>query len=251
VRLRDTPTGVVRHDGTVSTYVRPSIDAPVFRDADGRVIDYGNRWDGPPPDDTYSVDTHPERFAPLHTIASALIAHLRDTYDVELDEGVETAADLRHPSSFEVVRAVRMRPNDPACATLTVVFTAYPGIYLHAGLLNDFHYPVCGCDACDSTWQAEADELERHVFGVVAGRYRETVERRELDPWIGHSFTFPEGSSSGGSRESGMSPERFAAAESILRDVSEGWHAWPRAVGRGLTGDEGASRDAGRGSSRP
>lgn len=38
---------------------------------------------GSPPEDTYSVDTHPERFAPPHTVAEALIGHLRETYDVE------------------------------------------------------------------------------------------------------------------------------------------------------------------------
>jgi len=212
----------------VSSYNRPSIDTPVFRDADGQVIDYGNRWSGSPPENTYSVDTHPERFAPIHAVADALIAHLGDTYDVHIDEGEEMAADLRHPAYHDVVRAVRIRPNDPACASLTLVFTAYPGIYMHAGLLNDFHYPVCGCDACDSTWQTEADELERHVLAVVAGHYREIVERRESDPWVGYAFTYPDGASSGGSREQGMSIERFTAAESVLRQVSDGWSEWPR-----------------------
>ncbi len=214
----------------MSSYTRPSIDVPVFRDADGQVIDYGNRWRESPPEDTYSVVTHPERFAPIHTVAEALILHLRNTYDVQVDEGAELAADLLHPVYHEVVRAVRIRPNDPACAPLTLIFTAYPGIYMHAGVLNDFHYPVCGCDACDSTWQAEADALEQQMLGVVAGHYRETLERRELDPWVGHAFTYPNGGSSGGSREQGMSPERFEAAESILRTVSDGWARWPRAA---------------------
>lgn len=214
----------------MSSYIRPLVKAPVFRDAAGQVIDYGNRWGGSPPEDTYSVDTHPERFAPLHTVADALIAHLSDTYDVEVDEGAETAADLRHPAYHDVVRAVRIRPNDRACASLTLVFTAYPGIYMHAGLLNDFHYPVCGCDACDSNWEGEADDLERQVLAVVAGHYRETVERRESDPWVGYAFTDPDGMSSGGSRESGMPSELFKAAESILRKVPDGWGEWPRAA---------------------
>lgn len=119
----------------MSSYVRPLIEAPVFRDADGAVINYGSRWHGSPPEDTYSVDTHPERFAPLHVVADALIAHLRETYDVEVDEGVEVAADLLRPAFHDVVCAVRIRPNDPKCASLTLVFTAYPGIYMHAGLI--------------------------------------------------------------------------------------------------------------------
>lgn len=217
----------MREDDEVNSYVRPSIHAPIFRDTDGHVIDYGSRWDGSPPEHTYSVDTHPERFAPLHTIADALIAHLRDTYDVEIEEGVEAAGDLLHPSYHDVVRAARIRPNDPACASVTLVFTAYPGIYMHAGLLNDFHYPVCGCDACDSNWQAEADDLEQQVLAVVTGHYHETIEQRDLDPWVGFAFTYPDGARSGGSREQGISPERLKAAESILRNVSGQWAEWP------------------------
>ncbi len=217
----------MREDDEVVSYVRPSIEAPIFRDADGHVIDYGNRWDGSPPEDTYSVDTHPERFAPLHTIADALIAHLRDAYDVDVEEGVEVAEDLLRPSYHEVVRAARIRPNDPACASVTLVFTAYPGIYMHAGLLNDFHYPVCGCDACDSNWQSEADDLERRVLAVVTGHYHETVERGALDPWVGYAFTYPDGANSGGSRECGIPPERLKAAESILRNLSRQWAEWP------------------------
>lgn len=212
----------------MSSYTRPSIDASVFRDVDGQVIDYGNRWGGPPPEDTYSVDTHPERFAPLHAIADALIAHLARTYDVEIDEGEETVTDLLHPAYHHAVRAVRIRPNDPACAPLTLVFTDYPGIYLHAGLLHDFLYPVCGCDACDSNWQAEADELERHVFAVVTGNFRENIERG-LRPWAEYEFTYPDGSSSGRVRAQDLPAERFSAAKAILRDLPR-WAPWPRAV---------------------
>lgn len=212
----------------MSVYVRPTIDASVFRDRAGHVIDYGNRWAGPPPDDTYSVDTHPERFAPLHTIADVLIRYLRDTYDVDVDEGADTAADLLHPSYHDVVRSVRLRPRDPHCAPLTFVFTAYPGISLHAGLLNDFPYPICGCDACDSTWAAEADKLERHVLAVVTGGYRESLELRDGDPWVGFAFTYPDGRSSGGSLQQGAAPERLEAAWATLQDLSGGWSVWPR-----------------------
>ncbi len=212
----------------MSSYVRPSIDSPAFHDADGQVIEYGNRWGGSPPEETYSVDTHPERFAPLHTVADALIAYLRDTYDVQLSEGEEMAADLLHPAP-EVVRAVRIRPNDPACAALTFVFIAYPGIIMHAGLLHDFHYPICGCDACDSHWAAEANELEQQVLAVVTGHYREGIERG-LRPWIEYAFAYPDGASSGRSRASDLAAERLKSVTPILRNHSEGWAAWPHAA---------------------
>jgi hypothetical protein len=66
------------------------------------------------------------------------------------------------------------------------------------------------------------------VLAVVGGHYRETIERREGAPWVGFAFTYPAGASSGGSREEGMSPERYAGAESALGAVAAEWPAWPR-----------------------
>lgn len=211
----------------LSSYVRPAVHAPVFHDADGEVIPYGSRWQGSPPEDTYSVDTHPERFAPLHVVADALIAHLQEAYDVEVDEGLETVADLLRPPFHDVVRAVRIRPKDPDCASVTIVFTAYPGIYVHAGLLHDFHYPICGCDACDSEWTAEADGLERDVFAIVTGHYREILEPGRR-PWVEYVITSPDGTRSGSSRAQDLPAERLKAAKSALRGRSGSWAPWPR-----------------------
>lgn len=55
----------MREDDEVNSYARRSTIRRC-RDTDGQVIDYGNRWGGgSPPEDGYSVETHPERFAPL------------------------------------------------------------------------------------------------------------------------------------------------------------------------------------------
>lgn len=213
----------------MDAYVRPSVEAPVFYDSDGQVINYGNRWNGPPLEDSYSVDTHPQRFAPLHTVAEALITYLADTYDVEISKGEEPSKDLIHPTP-QALRAVRIHPKNPRCATLTFVFTSYPGIFLHAGLLHDFRYPVCGCDACDSTWNLEADELERQVLAVVTGHYRETIERG-FRPWVEHAFTYPDGAQSGRTRAQDIPAHRLKAATPTLRNLSEGWAPWPRADG--------------------
>ena len=210
----------------MSSYRRPLIDAPVFRDADGQVIEYGKRWEDSPPTDTYSVDTHLERFAPLHTVADALVAHLAETYDVRITEGPDVVGDLLRPSR-PFVRAVRIEPNDPRCAGLTLVYTDYPGVFVHAGLLHDFFYPMCGCDACDSAWEAEADELERHVFAVVGGGYRESVtDGRE--PWIEFTLANPDGTSRGGRGVTDLPADRVEAARPILRALSDGWASWPR-----------------------
>lgn len=222
------PTRPVREDDRVTFYQRPNIEPLVFLDADGLVIDYGNRWSGSPPENTYSVDTHPERFAPLHTIAEALIAHLRDTYDVEVDEGPDVAADLIYPHHHDVVRAVRVRPHDPACATLTFVFTSFPGVRLHAGLLHDFHFPVCGCDACDAVWSDDAESLEQQVEAVVSGCYREAITPGP-DASVGFRSSFPDGSASGRSRAEDLPAERLTAAAPVLQNLPTGWAAWPRA----------------------
>ncbi|WP_431798470.1 DUF6226 family protein [Microbacterium kunmingense] len=66
-------------------------------------------------------------------------------------------------------------------------------------------YPVCGCDACDSTWEHEADGLERLVRAVVTGNYREAISFREGDPWLAFALESPDGRSSGGIRAQGMS----------------------------------------------
>ena len=199
----------------------------MFRDAEGRVIEYGRPWEGSPPTDTYSVDTHPERFAPLHTVADALVAHLAETCDVRITEGPDVATDLLRQSR-PVVRAVRIEPNDPRCAAITLAYTDFPGIVMHAGLLHDFPFPVCGCDACDSTGEHEVDDLERHVFAVVGGRYRESVDEG-TDTWVGYSLEYPNGSTSGRSPAGADLPTtRAEAARPILLMLSDGWAACPR-----------------------
>jgi len=218
----------MRQDDYVLSYVRPPIDAPAMRDADGQVIVYGNRWGGQsPPEETYSVDPHPERFAPLHTVADALIEYLGGTYDVQVLESEEASADLLRPRP-DAVRAVRIQPNGPDCAALTFVFTTYPGIAMHAGLLHDFHYPVCGCDACDSNWNFEADDLERTVLAIVTGHYREGIEG-ERRPWVVFALAYPEGEQSGRFLASNSVADRLQSAAPILRSLSHGWAAWPLA----------------------
>lgn len=114
----------------MTRYERPEIQAPTFRDEAGLAIPYGARWGmDSPPDDSYSVESHLERFAPLHLVADALIAHLIATFDVEVTEGPDALAGLE-VSGAGILRAVRLRPRDPACASLTIALTSYPGVLL-------------------------------------------------------------------------------------------------------------------------
>lgn len=205
-------------------YRRPDIESADFRDAAGEVIDYGNRWNGSPPDGAYSVITHPERFAPLHVVADALIAHLEATYYVDVIDGAGTA-DVLTVVPPDIVRAVCIKPHDPASAVLTFVYTSFPGIFLHAGALHTFPFPVCGCDACDSTWEREVEELEDHVTAVVSGGLRESIGPGPR-PWVASALTFPQGSKSGTDHASDLTAERIEKARRILRDIPEGWSAW-------------------------
>lgn len=170
----------VTYASAVSNYVRPHIEVREFRDASGAVVEYGNRWadrGGSPPEDSYSVESNLERFAPLHTVAEALIEHLVTTYDVTLTEGPEVVAGLREPIPPEqaVVRAVRLEPARGGAAPLTLLLTAYPLVRVEAGVLGSFVYPSCGCDACDETWESAASEMEWQVFAIVGGGYTETI----------------------------------------------------------------------------
>ncbi len=212
----------------MSTYRRPPLAEPVYVDTSGSVIEYGSRW-GPdgPPEDTYSVVSHPERFAALHLVADALIEHLTDTYDVQVSRDPAHAADLVR-SRDDVTRVTRLTPAQPDCATLTFAYTSHPAVVVHAGLLHDFVYPICGCDACDETAGRVADDLESDVLSVVAGGYRESYDPDDELP-IGSSLVAWDGSSSGSGRggAGGYPSQRLMAAGERLEQLPDGWAAWP------------------------
>lgn len=148
----------------------------MFHDAAGNLINYGNRWNTAPPDDSYSVEEHTERFRPLHRIAEALITHLAESYQVTVETGPHVVDILAEPpSADEIAQAMLLTPNRNGAAPLLVVFTEYPGIRLYAGAFFHGVYPSCGCDACDDIWQNAADELERDVFVVITGGLSERV----------------------------------------------------------------------------
>lgn len=197
-------------------YRRPEIAKATFVDDTGAEIPYGSRWlRESPPDDTYSVPSNLERFRPLHTIADALIDWLVSTYDVSVDDSPGHSDDLmRHRD--DVVRAVRITPRNDEAAALTFVYTSYPSVIVHAGILHDFLFPVCGCDACDESWETTADGLEWTVATVAAGGYGEDVDEQHA---LGVRFSLQEDgvrSSSGESRSEEFPTDRLAAAVSSL-----------------------------------
>jgi len=205
------------------------VSAQVFHDAAGDIISYGDRWGNEsPPNDSYSVDSNLERFLPLHAVADALIAHLIAAYDVEVSDGIAHASELLHTRT-DAERAVRLTPRNTDGAPLTVVYTGFPGVVVTAGALSESHYPVCGCDACDSVWDREATDLEMQVLAVASGHFSET-HRPGRTPWFGLAITANDGTlrASSETRMDGVPPERLAAAAATLDALPDGWKAWAR-----------------------
>ncbi len=206
----------------MDSYRRPAIESVEFRDADGAVIEYGERWGADsPPDDSYSALSNVERFRPLHRIAEALIEVLANDYAATVEDDLALASELMHDRD-DVIRAVKVTPQDAAAAPLTFMFTSFPSVIVHAGVLHDFLYPVCGCDACDETWERSADRLEWEVQTVVGGGY----EERAREHGVGFRLADESGSRSGSVRRQDFPRARLDAAVRTLSTL-EGWKAWP------------------------
>jgi hypothetical protein len=208
-------------------YVRPHLPATTYYSREGKPIPYGRQWgaDGPAPE-SYGVDSHPERFAGLHLVARALIEHLAAVYDVEVQEDPAHAGELLREAR-DVLQAVKVTPRHSGAAPLTFVLTGYPGVMVHAGVLHDFPFPACGCDACDETAETTADRLELLVLTVAAGGYSERypVGARR---WSEYALTAFDGSGSERGRGGpGPAAARLHDAEIRLRDAAGGWSPWP------------------------
>lgn len=209
-------------------YVRPALPGTTYCNRDGEPIPYGRQWGADAPDpDSYSVDSHPERFAGLHVVARALIDHLTAVYDVDVQEDPVHAGELLRERE-DVLHAVKVTPRGSGSAALTFVLTGYPGVMVHAGVLHDFPFPVCGCDACDETVETTADRLELLVLSVAAGGYSERypVGRKRWSEYALAAFD-GSGSESGQGEPPPASAVRLHDAEIRLRDVAGGWSPWP------------------------
>lgn len=150
------------------TYERPAFPEEEYRDATGTVIDYGRRWEiqKGPPQHTYSVVTHPQRFSPVVVVADALIEHLATSYDVTVTtHGQRTSLDPGpHKANlqFDIHRGQE------------------PQVEVHAGMWSIESFPFCSCDACDEDIIDLVTDLEQYVFTVVKGGLREAATSRHI-----------------------------------------------------------------------
>ncbi len=209
----------------MAQFIRPPVAVREYQDDDGTVIAYGNRWGwNSPPEKSYSVTSNLDRYEPLHEVARALIDYLESTYEVTLENDALCIADFLRPQG--VLEAVRVSPRDPTCATLTFGFSSYPGVFLHAGVLHDFAFPACGCDACDEGINEILDRLEQTVFAVVGGNYRESVTGRRRR-WVTYELNRTDGSEGWRIGLGGISKDQIKSASRHLATVPGWWAAWP------------------------
>ncbi|MDH5132165.1 MULTISPECIES: DUF6226 family protein [unclassified Microbacterium] len=198
-------------------YVRPALPPLTFHDDRGEVIRYGRRWpDGIAPEESYSRESHPERFAPLLLVVDALVAHLSREYEVE----------ARRESGEDGTERVVL---EPARGARVVITPTVPSVSVEAGAHFHAIVPSCICDACDETAETAADELERILLSVAVGGFREKypVGRRA---WLYTEIRSPDGDRRESS--SGPAPEMPAEARertaALLRGLDDGWWpAWP------------------------
>lgn len=205
-------------------YQRPDIEVADYFDEHGALIPYGQRWDGQPPSDSYSLTSHVQRFAPVPQVAQALLDWLREQFEVRCFEDPGLARQMRIQPG-DVVRSVRIFPADSRCAPLGMVFTAFPGVHLELGALYHAVFPPCGCDGCDEDVPEILEELEIQVGAAVSGGFGEF-----LDGGIGrlvHRFDVDGTGFSEQSRSlEDISPARLARAGAILPRRGL-WASWP------------------------
>ena len=212
----------------MTTYHRPTLPDPEFLDPAGQPIRYGHRWDGQPPEDSYSVSTHPERFAALHQVADALLEHLTSTYDVHLEQDSwftrEKLGDA--PSTH---RELQLTLASPMSAPLRLAWTDFPGVVVQAGLVARLVHqqqilPPCGCDACDDDLERLVQELEELVLAVAEGRFHE----RLLPNGWQWSLTTADGGGRSSESAEGLSADIRRTATQTLSALPDGrWQPWP------------------------
>jgi len=231
-RSRRAPTAldVVRWNMEDFGYVRPAIKAPVIVDDSGEVIQYGSRWgvEGPPLQ-MYSVVQHPERFAPVVTVAQAMVEYLTRAYDVTVRENGTGGRKLRYNVAEEqsgpsTARVVIVAPNQSDAAPITFIFTDFPSVTVEAGAFFSSTYPDCGCEACDEEWSGTADALEKTVLAVVNGTFSELHKGSRILTRI----AYPGGSLDGDStlKDEPYSTEYTSWAKHLLDSLPCGWQPW-------------------------
>ena len=186
-----------------------------------------DRWGAEgPPEEAYSRVTNPERFLPLHAVATELLDRLEREFAVDRLEGHDADDDW---SGVTLARPpIRLVPHDPQAAPIVVAFTDFPGLYLKFGSWHTEIFPNCGCDACDEMPDELIEEMTGMVEAVVSGGFREAMRVPWLlgDGWHESEIQFSGGGFQRG--ESRVSRSRALKMTGGERYVTLDWKPWPR-----------------------
>lgn len=126
-----------------------------------------------PPAGAYGRVSAPERYGVVVERAQALLARLERDYRVA--RGPVGPDDLGPGMTASALWVVRLVPEDPAAAPLTLAATAFPGVSALFGRTCHTWYPSCGCDACAEDPARLIEELEADVADLLEGRFSEAV----------------------------------------------------------------------------
>ncbi|WP_051222435.1 DUF6226 family protein [Agrococcus lahaulensis] len=150
--------------GVDETFWMPPLERVDICGADGAPIAFGSRWNGMPPEDAYGVASHTERYAPLHGVADALLAHVLATRACSVGQSPLERGELRALS----LRAEAGAEGAPRLAAIRLAWTDFPGVTAEIGRDVPEAAPVCGCDACDEDVVAAAESFADAVLRAVA-----------------------------------------------------------------------------------
>lgn len=137
----------------------PPLPMRPWADAYGREVPMGERWGmAAPPEEAYSRVTQPERYAPLHDVGNALVAHLLAEYECTSEEDETGERELR---------AVWLR-SAAGTAAVRIAWTDFPGVLADLGGDVPEAAPMCGCDACDERLDQAAEQFVDRVLTAVS-----------------------------------------------------------------------------------
>jgi hypothetical protein len=189
----------------------------------------GDRWGlQGPPSEAYSRVTNPERFAPLHEIATALLKRLELDFDVERAEGFGLDPQLEH--KIGVARpTIILTPRiaNAAGAPVSVSFSTFPGLHVRFGHWYTCAFPACGCDACDETLDEEVERFAWLTQNVTEGRFREEISIQDSGQASKRAKLW---SADGRSEENGsfLGPDEAQQLLTASRQSTYDWISWPR-----------------------
>ena len=189
----------------------------------------GSRWgpDGPPLE-AYSRVTNAERFRPLHAAMLEIIGRLENEFEVEREEGYGLDEELERNVGL-AGPYVRLSPRDTDAAPIGVTFSTFPGLHLRFGRWYMKPFPSCGCDACDESAEDEIERLTKRIDDVIAGRFREAIQRPLISfmgsGWRETEFWSPVGRHGSRSRVDGRRAREMSGGR---RRLDLDWKPWPR-----------------------